>query len=105
MFDSIKQQSEIITASGLVPMVVEQSARGERAYDIYSRLLKKRIIFLVGPVEDYIGQPRGSLLLFLRSKTPTKTYICISTRQVVRSLRACRFMTPCNLLSLMSAPW
>ena len=45
---------DIQNAGGLVPMVVEQSAKGERAYDIYSRLLKERVIFLVGPVEDYI---------------------------------------------------
>ena len=44
---------EVIKNIGLVPMVVEQSARGERAYDIYSRLLKERVVFLVGPVEDY----------------------------------------------------
>ncbi|MCF9010329.1 ATP-dependent Clp protease proteolytic subunit, partial [Pseudomonas carnis] len=49
----IQQNSDIQAAGGLVPMVVEQSARGERAYDIYSRLLKERVIFLVGPVEDY----------------------------------------------------
>ena len=48
----IQQNSDIQAAGGLVPMVVEQSARGERAYDIYSRLLKERVIFLVGPVED-----------------------------------------------------
>ena len=48
----IQQNSDIHAAGGLVPMVVEQSARGERSYDIYSRLLKERIIFLVGPVED-----------------------------------------------------
>ncbi len=44
-----------IKATGLVPIVIEQSARGERAYDIYSRLLKERVIFLVGPVEDYMA--------------------------------------------------
>jgi len=51
----IQQNSDIQAAGGLVPMVVEQSARGERAYDIYSRLLKERVIFLVGPVEDYMA--------------------------------------------------
>ena len=50
---------DIQAAGGLVPMVVEQSARGERAYDIYSRLLKERIIFLVGQVEGLHGQPGG----------------------------------------------
>ena len=50
---------------GLVPMVVEQSARGERSYDIYSRLLKERVIFLVGPVEDHKANLVVSQLLFL----------------------------------------
>ncbi|MCA6060910.1 MULTISPECIES: ATP-dependent Clp endopeptidase proteolytic subunit ClpP [Oceanospirillaceae] len=72
MFDSMKQQSEIIQASGLVPMVVEQSARGERAYDIYSRLLKERVIFLVGPVEDHMANLVVAQLLFLESENPDK---------------------------------
>lgn len=73
MFDIIKQQSEIIhAAGGLVPMVVEQSARGERAYDIYSRLLKERIIFLVGPVEDHMANLVVAQLLFLESENPDK---------------------------------
>lgn len=49
---------------GLVPMVVEQSGRGERSYDIYSRLLKERVIFLVGPVEDYMANLVVAQLLF-----------------------------------------
>lgn len=61
-----------ITASGLVPMVVEQTARGERAYDIYSRLLKERVIFLVGPVEDYMANLVVAQLLFLESENPDK---------------------------------
>jgi len=72
MIDSIKQQSEIIQASGLVPMVVEQSARGERSYDIYSRLLKERVIFLVGPVEDHMANLVVAQLLFLESENPDK---------------------------------
>ena len=56
----------------LVPMVVEQTARGERAYDIYSRLLKERIIFLVGPVEDYMANVIVAQLLFLESENPEK---------------------------------
>lgn len=72
MFDSLKQQSEIIAAGGLVPMVVEQSARGERAYDIYSRLLKERIIFLVGPVEDHMANLVVAQMLFLESENPDK---------------------------------
>lgn len=57
---------------GLVPMVVEQSARGERAYDIYSRLLKERIIFCVGPVEDQMANLIVAQLLFLESENPDK---------------------------------
>lgn len=56
----------------LVPMVVEQSARGERAYDIYSRLLKERVIFLVGPVEDHIANLVVAQILFLESENPDK---------------------------------
>jgi len=57
---------------GLVPMVVEQSSRGERAYDIYSRLLKERVIFLVGPVEDATANLVVAQLLFLESESPDK---------------------------------
>ncbi|MDR5906035.1 ATP-dependent Clp endopeptidase proteolytic subunit ClpP [Franzmannia qiaohouensis] len=63
---------DIQNAGGLVPMVVEQSARGERAYDIYSRLLKERVIFLVGPVEDYMANLVVAQLLFLESENPDK---------------------------------
>ena len=56
----------------LVPMVVEQTARGERAYDIYSRLLKERIVFLVGPVEDHIANLVVAQILFLESENPDK---------------------------------
>ena len=55
-----------------IPMVVEQSARGERSYDIYSRLLKERIIFLVGPVEDYMANVIVAQMLFLESENPEK---------------------------------
>ena len=58
--------------SNLVPMVVEQSSKGERAYDIYSRLLKERIIFMVGPVDDYSSNLIVAQLLFLESENPTK---------------------------------
>lgn len=57
---------------GLVPMVVEQSARGERAYDIYSRLLKERVIFIVGPIEDQMANLIVAQLLFLESENPDK---------------------------------
>jgi ATP-dependent Clp protease protease subunit len=56
----------------LVPVVVEQSARGERAYDIYSRLLKERVIFIVGPIEDYSANLIVAQLLFLESENPDK---------------------------------
>jgi ATP-dependent Clp protease protease subunit len=56
----------------LVPMVVEQTARGERAYDIYSRLLKDRVIFIVGPVEDHMANLVVAQLLFLESENPEK---------------------------------
>ena len=59
-------------ALNLVPMVVEQSARGERAYDIYSRLLKERVIFCVGPVEDYMANVIVAQMLFLESENPEK---------------------------------
>lgn len=61
-----------ITNLGLVPMVIEQSARGERAYDIYSRLLKDRIVFLVGPVDDNVANLVVAQLLFLESENPDK---------------------------------
>lgn len=57
---------------GLVPIVVEQTARGERSFDIYSRLLKERVIFLVGPVEDYMANLVVAQLLFLESENPEK---------------------------------
>ncbi|WP_376690079.1 ATP-dependent Clp endopeptidase proteolytic subunit ClpP [Wenzhouxiangella sp. EGI_FJ10409] len=59
-------------ALNLVPMVVEQSARGERAYDIYSRLLKERVIFIVGPIEDYSANLIVAQLLYLESENPDK---------------------------------
>lgn len=64
--------SNEITALNLVPMVVEQSARGERAYDIYSRLLKERVVFLVGPVDDHTANIIVAQLLFLESENPDK---------------------------------
>jgi len=64
----------------LVPMVVEQSSKGERAYDIYSRLLKERIIFLVGPINDNVASLVTAQLLFLESENPKKEiYLYINT--------------------------
>ena len=72
-------------ALNLVPMVVEQTARGERAYDIYSRLLKERVVFIVGPVEDTYGQSgRSAALVSWSRKTPTRTYTYISIRRAGR---------------------
>ena len=59
-------------ALNLVPIVIEQTARGERAYDIYSRLLKERVVFLVGPVEDYTANLVVAQLLFLEAENPDK---------------------------------
>jgi ATP-dependent Clp protease protease subunit len=59
-------------ALNLVPIVIEQTARGERAYDIYSRLLKERVVFIVGPVEDYMANVVVAQLLFLESENPDK---------------------------------
>lgn len=61
-----------ITSAGLVPMVIEQTARGERSFDIYSRLLKERVIFLVGQVEDHMANLVVAQLLFLESENPDK---------------------------------
>ena len=59
-------------ALGLVPMVVEQTSRGERSFDIYSRLLKERVIFIVGPIEDQMANLVVAQLLFLESENPDK---------------------------------
>ena len=58
--------------NSLIPMVVEQTSKGERAYDIYSRLLKERIVFLVGPVNDNVASLVTAQLLFLESENPNK---------------------------------
>jgi ATP-dependent Clp protease protease subunit len=71
-FDLSSSSLDAQNAGGLVPIVVEQSARGERSYDIYSRLLKERVIFLVGPVEDYMANLVVAQLLFLESENPDK---------------------------------
>ena len=58
--------------SSLIPMVVEQTNRGERAFDIYSRLLKERIIFVIGPIDDAVSSVVCAQLLFLEADNPTK---------------------------------
>ncbi len=69
---AINQAKALEAAGGLVPMVIEQTAKGERSYDIYSRLLKERVIFLVGQVEDYMANLVVAQLLFLESENPDK---------------------------------
>ncbi|ABC28988.1 MULTISPECIES: ATP-dependent Clp endopeptidase proteolytic subunit ClpP [Hahella] len=70
--DNATMMNKLEIANALVPMVVEQTARGERSYDIYSRLLKERIIFLVGQVEDHMANLVVAQLLFLESENPDK---------------------------------
>jgi len=73
MSDSIRKGGAgNVQALNLVPMVIEQTARGERSYDIYSRLLKERVVFVVGPVEDYMANVVVAQLLFLESENPDK---------------------------------
>lgn len=72
MSNEFSKQVPDVMASGLIPMVVEQTARGERSYDIYSRLLKERVIFLVGQVEDYMANLVVAQLLFLEAENPDK---------------------------------
>jgi ATP-dependent Clp protease protease subunit len=72
MKDLMAAQDSAIQMSGLVPMVVEQTARGERSYDIYSRLLKERVIFLVGQVEDHMANVIVAQMLFLEAENPEK---------------------------------
>lgn len=71
-YDGFEQMIAPQAAGGLVPMVIEQTARGERSFDIYSRLLKERVIFLVGQVEDYMANLVVAQLLFLESENPDK---------------------------------
>lgn len=68
--DQIASYTDIVNQ--LVPIVVEQTARGERSYDIYSRLLKERVIFLIGPVEDHMANLVVAQMLFLESENPDK---------------------------------
>ena len=71
-YSNSKRGAGEVQALNLVPMVIEQTARGERAYDIYSRLLKERVVFVVGPVEDYMANVVVAQLLFLESENPDK---------------------------------
>jgi ATP-dependent Clp protease protease subunit len=70
--DAMRDEYEGPVGLGLIPMVIEQSGRGERAYDIYSRLLKERVIFLVGPIHDAMANLIVAQLLFLEGENPDK---------------------------------
>lgn len=72
MSNAMSEGGSDITNTGLIPMVIEQTARGERSFDIFSRLLKERVIFLVGPVEDHTANLIVAQLLFLESENPDK---------------------------------
>lgn len=71
-YNNQKDGAQNATSLNLVPMVVEQTSRGERSYDIYSRLLKERVIFVVGPIEDHMANLIVAQLLFLESENPDK---------------------------------
>ena len=86
--------------AGLVPIVVEQSSRGERSFDIYSRLLKERVIFMVGQVEDYMANLIVAQMLFLESENPDKDIISTLILPVVQSPPGWRFTTRWNLLDI-----
>ena len=81
---------------GMVPIVIEKSGRGERAYDIYSRLLRERVVFLVGAVNDQTANLVVAQLLFLESENPDKDIHCTSIRRAAASAPACRSSTPCS---------
>ena len=80
---SLINQAQETQNLGYIPMVIEQSGRGERSYDIYSRLLKERVIFLVGPVNDNSANLIVAQLLFLEAENPDKTFLFISILQAV----------------------
>jgi ATP-dependent Clp protease protease subunit len=80
MATNVGQGAQYLKGLGLIPMVIEQTSRGERAYDIYSRLLKERVIFCVGPVEDHMANLIVAQLLFLESENPDKdVYLYINS--------------------------
>ena len=73
--------AQITQGLGMIPMVIEQSGRGERSYDIYSRLLKERVIFLVGEVNDQTANLVVAQLLFMRARIRTRTFRSTSTHR------------------------
>ena len=84
MRDQIINGAQDASNIGLIPMVVEQTSRGERAYDIYSRLLKERVIFIVGPIEDHMANLIVAQLLFLESENPDKDLSLIHLSEPTR---------------------
>ena len=89
---------------GMVPVGIEQSGRGERAYDIYSRLLRERIIFVVGPVNDQTASLVVAQLLFLESENPDKDIHFYINSPGGSVTAACRSSTPWSSSSLTSPP-
>lgn len=80
----------------VIPMVIESSGRGERAYDIYSLLLKERIVFLGTQIDDQVANVIVAQLLFLSRETPTARFKCISTRLAALSIPVWPFMIRCR---------
>lgn len=80
----------------LVPMVIEQTSKGERSFDIFSRLLKERIIFLTGEVNDEVSSLVCAQLLFLESENPKRTSFCTLTRLVASLRPAWQCTIPCS---------
>jgi ATP-dependent Clp protease, protease subunit len=85
------------TYNQLVPIVVEQTSRGERAYDIFSRLLKERIVFIGTPIDDTVASLVIAQLLFLESEDPDKDIYLYINSPVVQFQLVLRFMTRCNI--------
>ena len=85
-----------VSAPGPLPTVVEQSGRGDRAFDIYSRLLRERIIFLGTGVDDAVADALVAQMLFLEAEDPERTFRSTSTHQAVRSPLAWRSTTRCS---------
>ena len=90
--------------SSLVPIVLEQTSKGERSYDIYSRLLRDRVIMLDTEVSEHTASLIVAQLLFLERTTLTKISRCTSTAQVAVLQQAWPFTTPCSLSSAMCIP-
>ena len=89
----------------LIPMVIEQTPRGERAFDIYSRLLKDNVIFAVGPIEDHMANLIIAQMLFWKVKIQIKMFLYILILPGEALLQDCQFMTPCSSSNQMSAPF